>query len=377
MPPTPDPARPARPNYWDYIRVDDLLALQSGLEDHEDQLSDDEVLFITVHQVYELWFKLVLRQLKSIRDLFGAERVAETELAGAVDGCRRVVTILRRCVDHFEVVETLPTKGYLSFRDKLMPASGFQSAQLRQIEILLGLDEQERIPLGVEGDYLDALRDHLGGESTAWHRVKRQLEDRPSLRDAFEAWLERTPIDGVAHDDPDAGAALDGFVERYFEAHGREVDASAASALSRAMGEADRAALEARYEAEKAALRDFLSIDGDGGARRRRCRAALLFILAYEQLPLLAWPGKLLAAVIELEQAFVLFRQRHARMVERVIGRRTGTGGSSGVDYLDQTALRYRVFRDLWAVRTFQVRAEAVPPIARPDFFAFAADGVS
>ncbi|MEO0652535.1 MAG: tryptophan 2,3-dioxygenase family protein, partial [Planctomycetota bacterium] len=345
-----------------------------GLEDDESALTDDEVLFITVHQVYELWFKLVLRQLTSVRDLLASERVAEAEMAGAVAGCRRVVTILRRCVDHFEVVETLPTKGYLSFRDKLMPASGFQSAQLRQIEILLGLDEQERIPLGVEGDYLDALRDHLGGESPAWERVHRQLQSGPSLREAFDVWLARTPIDGVPHDEPGSDAALDAFVARYLEAQAAEVEASRESASSRAMGEADRQALDARYDAERAALSDFLSSDGDGGALRRRRRAALLFIVTFDQLPLLAWPSKLVQALIELEQAFLLFRQRHARMVERVIGRRTGTGGSSGVDYLDQTALRYRVFRDLWAIPTYQIRAEAAPPLARPEFFGFASE---
>ena len=71
----------------------------------------------------------------------------------------------------------------------------------------------------------------------------------------------------------------------------------------------------------------------------------------------------------------MVFRQRHARMVERVIGRRTGTGGSSGVDYLDQTALKYRVFRDLWAVRTLQVAREAAPPIENAAFYGFQAEG--
>ena len=75
--------------------------------------------------------------------------------------------------------------------------------------------------------------------------------------------------------------------------------------------------------------------------------------------------------LIELEQAFLIFRQRHARMVERVIGRRTGTGGSAGVDYLDQTALAYRVFRDLWAVRALQIRAEAVPELEHAAFYGF------
>ena len=77
--------------------------------------------------------------------------------------------------------------------------------------------------------------------------------------------------------------------------------------------------------------------------------------------------------LLAFEQAFVIFRQRHARMVERVIGRRTGTGGSSGVDYLDQTALRYRIFRDVWAVRTLLVRQSELPPLANAESYGFAA----
>ena len=100
-------------------------------------------------------------------------------------------------------------------------------------------------------------------------------------------------------------------------------------------------------------------------------RAALVFSESYRELPLLAWPRQLLAGVVELEQAFTIFRQRHARMVERVIGRRTGTGGSAGVDYLDETALRYRVFRDLWAARTLQLAADDLPPLADPSFYDF------
>jgi tryptophan 2,3-dioxygenase len=75
--------------------------------------------------------------------------------------------------------------------------------------------------------------------------------------------------------------------------------------------------------------------------------------------------------LVEFEQLFVIFRQRHARMVERMIGRRTGTGGSAGVDYLDHTALKYRVFRDLWAVRSLQVRKDGLPALTQPDFYEF------
>jgi tryptophan 2,3-dioxygenase len=103
-----------------------------------------------------------------------------------------------------------------------------------------------------------------------------------------------------------------------------------------------------------------------------RIRAALMFIESYRELPLLAWPREILDSIVALEQAFLIFRQRHARMVERVIGRRTGTGGSAGVEYLDQTALRYRVFRDVWAVRTLLLRESALPRLSNPNYYGFA-----
>jgi len=358
------------PNYWEYIRVEELLALQGGLEDRESDLENDEVLFITVHQIFELWFKLVLRELTVARDLL-KRPLEEEELSGVVAGARRATCVLQHAVSHFEVVETLPTDGYLRFRDKLMPASGFQSAQMRQIEILLGLDEGERIPLGTEGSFMQALRSHDGGASSALRRVEAQRADRPSLKEALYDWLWRTPIDGLGPDDEGADDALQAFVDDYTAAHRGEVDRSERLALERTYSDEEAAKLRARYDGERQALVDHLAAGGD--PRARRIRTALLFILGHAQEPLLSWPNALLEAVTALEQAFVIFRQRHARMVERVIGRRVGTGGSSGVDYLDQTALRYRVFTDLWAARTYQIRPEAMPKLTRPDFYRFAA----
>ena len=102
-----------------------------------------------------------------------------------------------------------------------------------------------------------------------------------------------------------------------------------------------------------------------------------LFIETYRELPLLSWPREILAGLIEVEQAFLIFRQRHARMVERVIGRRVGTGGSAGVEYLDRTALEYRVFRDLWATRTLLLKGEAAPPLERAGYYDFAQGDLS
>ncbi|MEM6671642.1 MAG: tryptophan 2,3-dioxygenase family protein [Planctomycetota bacterium] len=370
--------------YWDYIQVEELLALQRGLAKTDEDLANEEVLFIAVHQIYELWFKLVLRDLASARDLFTAEAVAEQELSGVVERLRRIATIFRIGIDHFALVETLGTRAYLAFRDKLMPASGFQSAQLRQIEILFGLDEARRIPLGPPGSHLAALHDPGGGSSPALARVERTLADTPTFKDALETWLARTPIDAVRRNDGVIESDAEGFVARYLEAHRRVVAASrdharsVAEATSRDV-EAERERLGQVYERERSGVEAFLSPanEGEPDERRSRVRAAIVFLETYRDLPLLAWPREVLAAVLEVEQAFVMFRQRHARMVERVIGRRTGTGGSAGVEYLDRTALEYRIFPDLWAVRTMLVPESAQPPLRDPAFYGFRAGSMT
>lgn len=355
--------------YWDYIRVEDLLALQGGIEDDEQQLSDHEVLFITVHQIFELWFKLALREVESLRDLFALDPVPETAMAGAAAGLDRVTRIFRQAASHFEVMESLNTRDYLDFRDKLFPASGFQSAQLREFEILLGLQDEDRIGLGAAGKYMEALQDPGGSRSPAFERVERRKSDTPTVLRAIGNWLYRTPIRGSQPGDPDDAAVVDGFLEDYMVALGNAVGETRDIALASNAG-IDPESMTARYAAEVEFGRKFFFVEDP---RLRRIRAAVLFIESYRDLPLLAWPRKLLACLVEFEQAVVIFRQRHARMVERVIGRRVGTGGSSGVDYLDQSALTYRIFKDLWTVRTFQIREDMLPPLEDVEPYEFKA----
>jgi tryptophan 2,3-dioxygenase len=367
------PRRPAP--YWDYIRVEDLLSLQAGSADSEAELTNDEVMFIVVHQIDELWFKLALRELVSVRDLFAQDRVPEQSLAAAVRGIRRVETIVHQLAAHFALMETMTTRDYLGFRDKLVGASGFQSAQMREIEILMGLPESERVPLGHEGSYLTALRDPDGGESSALRRVRARLADRPSLREAILEWLHRTPIQGSTPSQPDDEARVKAFVLSYLSAHAAAVERGLEHARGQSLSPADIQRLEHRAAGEIAYAKSYLLAEDSPEqerARAVRIRAALVFIESYRELPLLAWPREVLDGLTSFEQAFVIFRQRHARMVERMIGRRTGTGGSTGVDYLDTTALRYRVFRELWAVRTILVRAQELPALEQPEIYGFA-----
>jgi tryptophan 2,3-dioxygenase len=359
-------------NYWEYIHVEELLALQGGFDDDESKVSNDETLFIVVHQIYELWFKVILRELTAARDLLQQNPVPDVQLASAVRAFRRVVAIFEQAVQHFRVMETLTTRDYLEFRDRLIPASGFQSAQLREIEILLGLDDGIRIPLGREGSYKEALRGADGKPSPATRRVEARLGGGPSLRQVIYEWLSRTPIDG-----PSGQASSDAFLRRIVEAHRKEILARAHLHDQQSLPPEDVERLRARYEKEIAFAERFLlaeedpAADADTRAFRRRVRAGIVFLESYRELPRLAWPRELIDGVIELEQAMVIWRQRHARMVERVIGRRTGTGGSAGVDYLDQTALRYRVFGDVWAIRSLLLRKPTLPPLEHEGDYRF------
>jgi len=360
--------------YWDYIKVEEVLSLQGGLVNDASKLSNDEVMFITIHQVEELWLRLLLRELSGARDLFRCSPVPEQSLSEAVRGIDRMTTILQHAAYHLGLMESMTTRDYLSFRDKLHPASGFQSAQLREIEILAGLSESERIPLGHEKSYMKMLENADGTPSPASRRVEARLADKPTLLEAISSWLYRTPIQGSVPENADDAARVGAFIDSYCASHARCAERTLAIARASSVTEEDGKRLEARYAKEVEGARAFLlaeELPEAERARTSRIRAALVFIESYRQLPLLAWPRAVIEALVAFEQAFVMFRQRHARMVERVIGRRTGTGGSAGVDYLDRTALTYRIFRDVWAVRTLLVPADALPPLEAVETYGF------
>jgi len=187
----------------------------------------------------------------------------------------------------------------------------------------------------------------------------------------FEVKLElRTPIDGRDHRSEGADEHLRGFIGAFLDAHANEVDATCEHAI-RTNGESEHERIRQLYEREKASVRRFLEPgEEEGGLDRARVRTAMIFIETYRDLPLLAWPREVLDSLVAFEQSFLIFRQRHARMVERVIGRRVGTGGSDGVDYLDRTALEYRVFKEVWAARTLLLQPALAPEVENPDFYA-------
>jgi len=353
-----------RMTYGGYLQLDELLTLQDGPQGYSPAPSNDEQHFIIVHQAFELWFKLILRELKEAHTLLNQEHVPEEKLPQMVHHLDRVTEIFRLLSNQWKVMETLTPQGFLAFRDKLGTSSGFESWQMRELEVILGLDNTQR--MGGMDPLLHMKK--LAGEGKITASVLANFEatsNAPSLREALSSWLARTPINGSLAGSEGDSKIIEDFVEGHVQAmraHGEEAIAHIV-----AIGHGEEAPVRSRIEAGTEQAAEFLRPDGIIS----RSRAGLLFIESYRELPLLSWPRKLIDAFVGLEQSMILFRSAHARMVERMIGRRMGTGGSSGVDYLDATT-KYRVFVDLWAVRTMLVKREALPDVEQAEFYGFA-----
>lgn len=347
--------------YADYLNLHELLSLQG-----DDSQTGDELHFVIVHQSFELWFKLIISELKLVRDILDQNLVPESEVPKAVHHMGRVTEIFRLMANQWKVMETLTPQDFLAFRDGLGTASGFESFQMRELEIILGLDDSRRV---AEMDPLAHFR-KLAERSDRDKEILGLLEsaaEATSLAAAVNRWLLRTPIQGSMVGDAGDEEAVKNFIEEYLA--GQAKLSQAAMDKLREQGVQDMSAVQERFSGAAESARDYLMPDGVVN----RARAGLLFIESYRELPLLAWPRTLIDAVVELEESMLLWRTAHARMVERIIGRRIGTGGSSGVDYLDMTT-RYRIFVDLWAVRTLLMKKEALPKLREPHFYGFAGE---
>src|SRR5258706_15077105 len=156
-----------RLSYGTYLEVAKLLDLQKALSQEH-----DELLFIVAHQVYELWFKVVLFELEAARD-----RIDAGDIFFARHYLQRARVIERLLVEQLEVLETMSPQDFVAFRSKLAPASGFQSVQFREIEFLSGLKEPKYIA-------------RLEGAAAEMSRLKQRLEE-PSVADAFHGLVRR------------------------------------------------------------------------------------------------------------------------------------------------------------------------------------------
>ena len=360
------------PNYWDYLELQSLLTLQGGLEKDENALDTDELHFIISHQALELWFKLIIAEIRDARTALASPKVAEEMIPHVVHHLGRVSEILKLATQTFAVMETLTPQDFMSFRDKLMPASGFQSFQMREMELLLGIIWESRVKYGNIDplDHIRKLAKTSPSGQMALDRLSAALKEM-TLRESMHTWLHRTPIFGSSPGLENDEEMVDQFLHEYADAvanhHQSQVDRLLTTSLS------SPEQIRAKYAQNTQVAKDYLfavDIPEERRAFVKRYRAGLLFIETYRELPLLAWPRLLIDALVEVDSQLVMFRHRHARMVERIIGRRVGTGGSSGVNYLDETT-KIRVFHDLWTARTVLLPKHLRPKLRNEEFYTF------
>jgi tryptophan 2,3-dioxygenase len=253
-------------SYTSYLALEEILGAQRPRSDEH-----DELLFIVIHQVYELWFKQTLHELAHVQAMLAAG-----ETAPALHTLKRVLTIWKVAVAQIDVLETMTPRQFAGFRGRLDASSGFQSAQFRELEAVLGGRDPSAPSL------------HPVGSG-----ARRRIEDamaRPSLYDSFL---------------------------RYLAFHGYDVPAAM-------LGRDVTARTERRPDIDDVLLAVYAD---DGG------------------------PAQVCERLVDLDEGLQEWRYRHVKMIERTIGDKAGTGGSSGAAYLRST-LFTPAFPDLWAVRS-------------------------
>ncbi|HET6222041.1 MAG TPA: tryptophan 2,3-dioxygenase family protein [Dongiaceae bacterium] len=340
--------------YRDYLGLDTLLACQRCESAKAGRPAHDEHLFIIVHQTYELWFKQILFELDEVQRVFAGDVVDDRAIGSVVHGLGRIAEILRLLIQQLEVLETMTPLDFLDFRDLLFPASGSQSLQFRLIETRLGLRARDR--LSFDGRPVDA---NLSADER--ERFE-EASEAPSLVDQVERWLERTPF--VDMGDYHFRDSYRQTLQAILDGDARLIRAS--TALREADREKELAGLAAARERfdglfDEAVHRRLV----EAGAWRMSARAlqAALFVNLYRDEPALQLPFRLLSLLMDIDEQLTTWRYRHALMVQRMIGLKVGTGGSSGHDYLRRTAEQHHAFGDLFALSTFFIPRSQLPPL--------------
>ena len=327
--------------YGDYLQLDKILGAQLPESKLNGKEAHDEMLFIIVHQAYELWFKQIKHEMESIIAVLNKPVVNDNspDIFTVVHRLKRIATIWELAVHQIDVIETMTPLDFLDFRDQLRPASGFQSFQFKMLEAMMGLRYDER-----HGQ--DFYNKHLRAEHIA---AIAEVESGPSLISLVRTWLERMPFFDTQYwpgADKDADVRHHPFWEEYV------------IAFSETLSDSDTGAKEAFdqsfFQAQKA------------GKNRLTTEAnrALLFIMLYRDYPLLQIPFQLLDTLIGIDELMATWRTRHIAMVHRMIGARSGTGGSSGADYLQKSRDKHLIFNEIADVNSFLIQREKLPKLS-------------
>ncbi|BBA32014.1 tryptophan 2,3-dioxygenase [Methylocaldum marinum] len=337
--------------YADYLQLDRLLNSQLPESRRHGPEAHDEMLFIITHQAYEIWFKQILHELKSVLAAFTVTPLDEHSMGVIVARLERIIAIQKVLNQQIDVLETITPLDFLDFRDYLIPASGFQSVQFREIELRLGLGVHYQYP--VTG--------RLRAEDVAYLR---EVAGEPGLFQQVDAWLARMPFLRFEGYD---------FWESYHEAVAAMLAKDRRSIEKNSLfSDAERNAQLAELDNTRRKFECLLDPAGfeqlqaqDLFHLRQTSVLSALFIQLYRDEPILHLPFRLLSHLMDIDELFTAWRGRHALMAQRMLGSKIGTGGSSGHEYLQQTVDKKRIFKDLFNLSTFLIPRSSLPPLPR------------
>jgi tryptophan 2,3-dioxygenase len=340
--------------YSDYLELDKLLSCQNLKSKEYGHPAHDEMLFIIVHQAYELWFKQIIHEINSINMMFEQDVVDEKSIGIAVSRLRRVTEIQKLLIEQLKVLETMTPLDFLEFRDYLIPASGFQSFQFRLIENMLGLSDEKRIQYN-NADYLNTLEPR--------HReLIMQTVKKPSLLELVEKWIERTPF--LSSQNFNFWESYRKSVDKMLE-HDRNIILNNKTLTEKKRDfqlkntDLTRQSFEALFDQNK---HNELVKKGEKHLSSKAMLAAI-FINLYRDEPILHLPFMFLNLLVGTDEQFTEWRYRHALMVHRMIGSKIGTGGSSGHHYLMSTVDKHRIFTDLFNLSTYLIPRSELPEL--------------
>lgn len=343
--------------YGEYLVLDKLLSAQRMLSTEHNRPVHDEHLFIITHQAYELWFKQIIYELDSIRQLFDSEMIEESRTLDILKRLNRIVLIFKLLVDQVPILETMTPLDFMDFRNYLSTASGFQSLQFRMIENKLGIKPEHRIK------YNKTMTETLGADPKILEQLELSLKE-PALSDLVQNWLERTP-----------GLETDGF--NFWEKFRKSVEQVLDDQEIEAKEEPDEDFRNYRLMDILKRREVYLSIFDQNvhdalvsrGERRFTYKAlqGAIMITLYRDEPRFSQPHQILTLLMDIDSFITKWRYNHVIMVQRMIGsQQLGTGGSSGYQYLKSTLSdRYKVFLDLFNLSTFLIPRESIPPLTK------------
>jgi tryptophan 2,3-dioxygenase len=341
-------------SYSEYLKTREITQLQK-LRSHEfGAPAHDEMLFIITHQAYELWFKQIITELDSVIAIFSQPQIDEVHMAKAVSRLQRIIEIQKLLVQQISVLETMTPLDFMDFRDFLYPASGFQSLQNRLIENKLGLKSETRLTYNAmpytsfvnEVDKKEL--EHSETQPALFDQVDKWLSRTPFLRtDEFNFWAEyQKTVAAVFHEDAEVVRNHPLLKPDEKERNLKEIEA--AHETFRALFD------ENKYEELRST-----------GAYRLSYQAlhATLLIQLYRDQPVFNLPFQLITALQDIDEQMTTWRYRHSLMVHRMIGRKIGTGGSSGAHYLKNATDKHRIFSDFFNLATFLIPRSRLPAL--------------